>query len=284
MMNARRPILPLLLRTVGLLLWAGAFVLLLATGISYTWKGTVQQVLVTIDSTGGIHFVQSDDVAEMLEDYQLLSADAIHMPHVPLAPLEKAIQKIPWVASCRVYVTTNKCLCIDIKQRLPIIRIMHTDDVGYYLDETGKPFPLNPKFTARVPVLLLEDKKWFDDSLFKYEVFLLAKHIYSDSLLHALVDAVHVVHPKQIDLMIPLYGHRIRLGAPATGVERLDDLKQLYRLWGQSGQAYTYSVIDLRFRNRIFCTRRVSHYAPPLRSEKTVSARMSAAQFPVNTQ
>ncbi len=282
-MNAPKSIFSLLLRTMGILLWAGAFVLLLATGISSTEKETVQRIVVTIDSTGGNRFVQPDDVAEILEEYQLLSTDAVQMPHVPLAPIEDAIRNVPWVASCRVYVTTNKYLCIDIKQRLPIIRIMHTDDVGYYIDVTGEPFPLNPKFTARVPVLLLEDKKWFDDLLFKYEVFLLAKHIYSDSLLYALVDAVHVVHPKQIDLMIPLYGHRIRLGAPATSIERLDDLKQLYRLWAHSGQAYHYSVIDLRFRNRIYCTRRNSRHAPPLRSEEIVSARMSAMPIPVNT-
>ena len=66
--------------------------------------------------------------------------------------LEKIINTNPFIYDAEVFSTIDGKLNIDVKQRIPVLRVINYKNESFYIDKEGVFMPLSEKFTARVPV------------------------------------------------------------------------------------------------------------------------------------
>ena len=63
-------------------------------------------------------------------------------------PLEQALSKHPLIDEVECYKTPSGKLCIEVTQRIPILRIMSANGENYYLDNKGTVMPPDAKCVA----------------------------------------------------------------------------------------------------------------------------------------
>lgn len=89
-----------------------------------------------------VYFVDEKEVKDLIKkENPSLTIGKLNIP-----VLEKTLNKIPAVDSANVYLNLNGNLNLDIKQRVPIFRIINGDQ-DYYVDAKGVAFPLSRNYS-----------------------------------------------------------------------------------------------------------------------------------------
>ncbi len=174
-------------------------------------------------------------------------------------PIEKKIEKNPWVEDAEVYVGFEKSdskffkggLKVKIDQREPYYRVITTNG-GYYVDRKGYKMPFSILATKKVMVVTGH----LNQDLAKNELPVLLDFIYDDKYLKSLIEQIHVRRNGEV-LLVP------RIGAHTVEFGKIEDMerkfKHLYALYteGFDGEDWRkYKKVSLKFRNQIVCTKR----------------------------
>ncbi len=217
----------------------------------------VPTINITIDTDVNKQFVTKRDVHAMFkrEGYDTLfnkPLDAIR-----LNILERALEANFWVQDAEVFVDRNGVVDIKIKQRCPLMRIIHKNDVGFYVDENGRTMPYCPTFTPRVLIVSGE----VTESIFNprdttqhfgANLVHLAKKIQSDVFWQSQITMMDVKSPQMIHLY-PLLGDAfIEFGGPENVEEKLNKLQTFY----QSHLPQAYRKISVQFDRQIVATKK----------------------------
>ncbi|MCS6992045.1 MAG: cell division protein FtsQ/DivIB [Chitinophagales bacterium] len=263
--------------------------LMLLSGLTvWVWVAAMSQpeplttgVTVHVVGAPEISFVDAADVRQWLEARHIAFEGGTPVTQLSLTELEEHLNRQPWIHSSLVYLDAQHHLHVHVRQSIPVIRIINSPTVSYYLDAEGRRLPLSDKFTARVPVATRAgtNQSLKNENLFTYEVLQIVKHMMRDSFLLGLIDQIHCNEAGQYEL-IPFHGkHRILIGDTQQLEEKLSKLRPLYRQLSQSGKWSSYSVVDLRFRHQIYATRRAGQ-----EKTETVQADASNVQTPSSSK
>lgn len=96
-------------------------------------------------------FVDREDILSYIgSEYGDLTGKAIDS--IDLVRIEKAVDGRSAVKKSEAYLTRDGILHIRVTQREPVLRFQRKDG-GFYADEEGCLFPLQPTYTAHVPVI-----------------------------------------------------------------------------------------------------------------------------------
>jgi len=187
--------------------------------------------------------------------------------------IEEFLMNKPYVEKAEVYQTLKGVLKIEIKQREPVVRIYTQREKQYYIDKEGKIIEINKDESTDVVVasgyidmnssilkkgsidtVNIKDKKGMEKNL--SNLFLIAKRLQNDSILNYQIDQIYLNKNGSFELIPKIGNYVIKIDEGNDLETQLIKLSYLYK------DSFTiigwdnYSVVDLRYRNQVVCTKK----------------------------
>jgi cell division protein FtsQ len=191
---------------------------------------TVPRVRTHLESYGKI-------IGELEKDLQL---DAMH----------SHLTNIPSVLNVTIFSNLNGELVIELTQRKAQARVHIDNTSDYYIDELGGSMPLDPNYSARVPIIYAKNSEEVSHAIS------FIKEIENDEFWTSLIDQI-IVHPLGELEIIPRIGARVFLGSSPEPEELKRNLLTFYRAQIKTGNLKNYSRIDLSYKNQVIAKRHV---------------------------
>lgn len=234
---------------------------------------TGKSLTINIEKDEENYFIEQSDIKQLLHEK---GDSIINQPitTVNINELEKALNSHPAVSNANVFVTGNGDLSINVKQRVPIVRVYNWDNENYYIDSEASLMPISDKYSARVliangyinepyskrymyTITTIMEHDFARQSSILDDIYLVADFIYKNSFWKAQIKQLYINEDREIEL-IPVAGnHKIILGDSKEIEYKFDKLMTFYKEGlNTTGLWETYSVINLKFKNQIVCTKK----------------------------
>ena len=207
-----------------------------------------------IKDTLNAGFVTKNEVAAILQKKGIYPVGK-KMDRIHTKTLEKELNKHPLINEAQCYKTPSGKLCVEVTQRVPILRIMSNNGENYYLDNKGKVMPPDAKCVAHRAIVTGNVEKSFAmKDLYKFGVFL-----QNNKFWDAQIEQIHVLPDRNIELVPRVGDHLVYLGKLENFENKLARLKEFYQKGLNQVGWNKYSRISLEFSNQIICTKRESN-------------------------
>lgn len=220
------------------------------------------QINIQDETTNG--FLDAHEIKQRLEQHRLYPLGK-PMQIVNIRHIEEMLKASPFVKTAECYKTEDGNICINLTQRMPIVRIKNDRGEDYYLDDHDAIMP-NTKYTSDLIIATGRISKWFAQ---RY-ISILSKTLMSDDLWKNQIEQINVLPDKGIELVPRVGNHIIYIGTlpesnyPAERQEKVEAYveKKMKRLedfykYGLSQAGWNkYSYINLEFDNQIICKKR----------------------------
>lgn len=209
-----------------------------------------QRVEARVLDSGELGFIDEKDIMAQLGR---MHQKYIGVPFekIDCQQVENEVAKNPFVGRVACYYTPSGALRIDVRQRRPKFRVM-TPYGNYYIDDTRHRMPTSTRFSAYVPVVT----GFADDEFLCGAFYDFVEKIGKDDFWSNQITQIRVFPNYELALTPRVGNHTIRLGKLDGADEKLEKMRTFYR----KGLPYVgwnrYSVIDLRYRNQVVCTKR----------------------------
>ena len=207
------------------------------------------EVKIDIEKESMEGFLNPNEVKKLLSQYKLYP---LSQPMSAISPrkMEETLLKSPFVEKAECYKTLSGHVCINIKQRIPVIRIIAVNGDSYYLDHHGNIMPESGYATDILIATGNITKKYAQTVLSK-----IANYIVSDSFWRNQTVQLNVL-PNQTLEMVPRVGdHIVYLGSPSYIDNKLERLRKFY-IYGLNKAGWNkYNYINVEFNNQIICKR-----------------------------
>lgn len=199
---------------------------------SSTKVETVKVVLTTSD--GSRPLIGVPDVIKYVNRILDKDIESQLIGDLEALKIETALDSSSYIKNADVYLEANGKAGIHCDLRVPIVRFERGFRKGFYLDESGNVIPVSNRAAARVPIangsLGNFNKEFMADTTNRYRlVYDLAKKVYDDDFLKALIEQIYVENNGKV-IMVPKVGReKIRFGELARIDNKFDKLKAFYK-------------------------------------------------------
>ena len=174
------------------------------------------------------------------------------MDRIRSKTLERELAKHPLIDEVECYKTPSGKLCVEVSQRIPILRVMSANGENYYLDNKGTVMPPDAKCVAHLAIVTGRVEKSFAmRDLYKFGVFL-----QNNKFWEAQIEQIHVLSDKDVELVPRVGDHIIYLGKLDGFERKLERMKAFYERGLNQVGWNKYSRISVEFSNQIICTKR----------------------------
>jgi cell division protein FtsQ len=186
---------------------------------------------------------------------KILSKDKIYPLSMPMASvnprlIEESLGKSAFVENAECYKTINGHVCINIEQRIPVIRVMAGDGNSYYVDTHGNLMPESRYVTDLIIATGTISKKYAQTVLTR-----VANHIMADNFWKNQIVQINILDNGTMELVPRVGDHIVYLGTPSHVDKKLERLRKFY-LYGLNKAGWNkYNYINLEFDNQIICKR-----------------------------
>ena len=247
-----------------LFLIAGAailIVLFLTATISRQEASECVSVKIRIDHDKGNFFLDEGDINRILEQEAKVELIGVHPREIDFPRIENMIRDNPFVENAEIYVDIKGNLFIDVVQREPILRVINTKGVSYYIDKNGQKLPVCRKFTARVPVSTghITDNHSLEGELESpvlKELYALARFISQDKFWKAQIEQIDVNDKHEFELVPRVGDHVIEFGDATGIVGKFDKLMLFYKEGLKSVGWNKYRSINLKYNDQVVCVKK----------------------------
>ncbi len=257
---------------LNILLWLSGIVLFIFLTI-YVSKRQKQLVCKKIN----IEFNDNSDKKQYVDNKYItdfIKADSIIgklLSKASMSKLEHKLKNNPYIKNAEVYKNINGTLNIEITQRIPILRIINSYNIGYYIDKSGILMPISNKLNKRVLVangnisyvpsfdsLININSKQFDGDnsvIVLRDILTLTNFINSDKFWRAQIQQIYITNKNEIEL-VPLVGnHIIELGNVDMYKKKLGKLKIMYKKGFSSCGWNKYKTVSLKYNKQVVCSK-----------------------------
>ncbi|MCF6240913.1 MAG: hypothetical protein L3J74_06155 [Bacteroidales bacterium] len=215
-------------------------------------------------------FVNKDDLIQLIDekDEKVLGRP---MNELNIANLEKIISAQPYVKSAEVYTEINGVLNVKIAQRLPIVRIINSNNKSYYIDKEGYLLPVSKKVSLRLLVASgnINFSPDFDTTIYIFDnkdidknkkvlqdILVLADFINNNDFWKAQIQQIYLNDKNEFEL-VPLVGAQIiYFGTIKNYKKKFKKLEItykkgfLYKGWNK------YKSINLKYEHQVICEKK----------------------------
>ena len=202
-------------------------------------------------------------IADSLDKYFLSEKDIIaYLKKANLYPLNKkgdeintndienALLKNEIIETAEVVQTISGKIKIVISQKMPILRVFSSGG-SYYVDKSGKTMPSVLGQAIYVPVASGNIEKSFAVAeLYEFALFLQSDDFWNDQ-----IEQIYVRSVNDIEITPRVGSHRIILGSLDNYEKKLGHLRLFYEQVIPKMGWEKYSVINLKYKNQIVCTK-----------------------------
>jgi cell division protein FtsQ len=245
---------------IGLGLAAAFGILMLAAGRHERGRRCSGVDIVAIEPAD-LYFLDPAGIRSELGRLDADTFSAKPLASIALNDIEAHLESLPHVAEAEAWIGAGDRLRIRLQQRVPVLRVMHSEPVSYYLDIHGEKLPTSPTFTARVPVVTgipRNDGEAMAAAL--DEVLTLAALWQDDPMLEALVEQIHRNQDGSFVLVPKIGDHVVLMGQEGASPEewapgQWDKLRTFYRDGLRHTGWEAYRQVDLRYRRQVVARR-----------------------------
>lgn len=209
-----------------------------------------QDLQVVVKDSLDKHFVSESDLVSILKKAGL---DPIKrsMADVNTDRIETELLKNEMIAQVEAYKTPSGIIKLEVMQKMPILRIMGVRG-SYYVDNPGTTMPISRRYAAHVPIVSgYVEKELAVTDLYKFALFLQENEFWNDQ-----IEQIYVYPDNDIELIPRVGNHRIMLGTLDEFEEKLANLKLFYEQAIPKVGWEKYSMINLKYKNQIVCTKK----------------------------
>ena len=194
------------------------------------------------------HFITQPELNTILKNANL-NPIGKQMDAIDTEAIEKELRKNQMIASVEVFKTPSGIIKLEVKQKMPILRVIGTG-ANYYVDNQGSTMPVSSRYVAYVPVASGHvEKALATTDLYKFALFLQDNEFWNNQ-----IEQIYI-HPNGEVVLIPRVGeHRILLGRFEGFREKLGNLQLFYEQAVPKFGWEKYSVINLKYKDQIICT------------------------------
>ncbi len=184
-----------------------------------------------------------------------------------LDELEESLESHPAVKNCEAWKTADGRLHIQINERIPVLRLVHSSGRHRYIDNENHALPAFFGAPYRVPIvtgalpLAPEGRFLGQDSLFA-RLHRLQQCIAQDSFWLAMTEQIDVLPDTQFVLIPKLGHHEVWLGTIEHMQGKLLKMKHFY-IYGLHEEGWKeYKYIDARFKGQVVCRKSLTTNHP----------------------
>jgi cell division protein FtsQ len=207
---------------------------------------------------GRNNFIERNEVDKILLEASgaLIGKD---LRDINIHSLENSLRNNPFIEFAKVYADMDGIIHVEIKQRLPILRIINRANVQFYIDENGLKMPLSENFTANVLVangLIDEDFSGKVESLntkLAKDLYRMAQFIKADTLWDNQIEQLYVDTKGDIEMVPRVGDHKIILGDADSLQTKFRNLLIFYKKAMPKVGWDTYKTINLKYANQVVC-------------------------------
>ena len=242
-----------MIRTVSIICATLLAVYIIAISIIFhEWrpKQVCHDLQIVVKDSLDKHFVDESDIL-----YQL-KKEGINPLKKPLDEvntdlMEKVLLKNEMIANIQAYKTPSGLVKLEVYQKMPILRVFSVRG-NYYVDNHGSIMPISRRYVAHVPVASgYIEKELATTDLYKFALFLQENDFWNDQ-----VEQIFVHPDNEVELIPRVGNHRIMLGTFEGFEEKLDKLQLFYEQAIPKVGWEKYSIINLKYKNQIVCTKK----------------------------
>ena len=195
-------------------------------------------------------FLTEADVLNMLQQARI-SLLAKPMQQINTRQVEETLEGNDLIDNVECFKSVNGVVCINIVQRVPVVRVMAQNGDDYYVDNHNDVMQHN-NYTCNLLVATGNISKPFASKVLAPVV----RQIMSDSFWRNQVVQLNVLDDHSIELIPRVGSHVIYLGQGRDIARKLNRLQKFYT-YGLSQTGWNrYSRISVEFDNQIICKRR----------------------------
>lgn len=212
---------------------------------------TCTDVELVIKDTVYAGFITKKEVLSILKKQKLDPTDK-KLKEIQTQKLEEVLSPHPLIDQVECYKTPSGKVCIEVSQRIPIMRVINNRGENYYLDNKGTIMPPGAKCVAHVPLATgYIEKSFAMKELYKFGVFLQQNPFWD-----AQTEQIYVHTDQNVELVPRVGDHLIYLGRLKDYERKLERVKEFYKKALNQVGWNKYSRINVEFDNQIICTQR----------------------------
>lgn len=238
------------------------FLLAVAAGYGFSQYQLGQRLIsdysIEINGPDGLKLLNESAVIRKLENTEVQLVQKRPLSQYDLHEAEKLIEQMPHVANAEVWANFNGEICIDIDQRVPVLRIINENQQSFYIDSNGLKMPLSSMGACRVPVASgkIKERSGTRDSLttdIGHQLWQLALFLKANKTANALTAQIYVNEQEQLEVIPMLGNHTVVLGDTSALKDKYFKLEALYRDGFKEEDWNKYSHINLQYKELIVC-------------------------------
>lgn len=234
-----------------LLLMISVYLVIAVTAFNHKPSDVIcQNVELIISDSLHADFVTIGEVKSILNKQKLNPSGKL-LASVSTDTLEKILNTHPLIDQVECFKTPNGKVCVEVAQRIPIMRVISSNGESYYIDNKGIPMPQNTKCTAHLPVATGKIEKSFA----MRELHDFALFLQQNTFWDAQIEQIHVLNDNSVELVPRVGNHIIYLGKLTNVESKLERVKLFYKKALNQVGWNKYSRINVEFENQIVCTR-----------------------------
>jgi len=207
---------------------------------------------------GRYNFIERDEVDRILLEAggALVGRD---LNDINIHKLENSLKNNPFIEYAKVYADMDGIVHVQIRQRVPVLRVINMANVHFYIDGSGLKIPLSDNFTAKVLVangFIDEDFSGKVDTLnskLAKDLYRMALFIKTDTLWDNQIEQLFVDLKGDIEMVPRVGDHKIILGDADSLQTKFRNLLVFYKKAIPKVGWDTYKTINLKYANQIVC-------------------------------
>lgn len=210
-----------------------------------------QDVDLIIRDSVNAGFITKNEVVSILKKNQIYPV-GMKIEEIDLKILEENLDKHPMIDKVECYKTPSAKVCVEVTQRVPVLRVFAKSGENYFVDNKGAIMPSDAHCVAHLPIVTGNVEKSFAMAdLYQFAVFL-----QNNMFWNAQIEQINVLNGKEIELVPRVGNHIVFLGKIDNYENKLKRLKEFYRKGLNKVGWNKYERISLEFNNQIICTKR----------------------------
>lgn len=219
------------------LIWT-AILLLLASGLGYAINERLNSKVAKIEID-----IPQQDKERLLISKKTISKQilkivgkdirTVNLAELDLTRIETLLQKDSRIENVEVYINKKNTLKVEVEIRRPFVRVIADNGDQFYLDAKGVRVSTVKNQAIRVPVATGNVDEYTDNWINSKkhnlnEVFVMAKALYKDDFLYALIEQIDIDDKNKLTL-IPKVGPKLIIGNTNDLGQKLENLKEGYK-------------------------------------------------------
>ncbi|MDD6896082.1 MAG: cell division protein FtsQ [Prevotellaceae bacterium] len=208
--------------------------------------------MVKIDIKDGVvdGFLNVDEIKAILVKHKIYPL-AKPMASIDIRKIEETLTSSPFVNEAQCYKTQSGHVCIQLTQRMPVVRIKALNGEDYYIDNNGGVMP-NVKYCSDIMIATGHiNRRYAQKVLTKVGNTILADKFWQNQVVQ-----LNVLSDGTLEIVPRVGDHIVFLGAPVDIEGKLKRLEKFYK-YGLSQAGWNkYSYINVAFENQIICKKK----------------------------